>query len=119
MLFRSSRYHRLAVLVLSSVLLTLAPLSEGQNANILVCPEDVEVVLDSDGNLNYNSLPPTTPPDREEYSPQGLAGWYDLARGFVNTVQSENLPYGKHDLSIHVHLVLCMHEYELRYRVTP
>ena len=95
MLLRSSRYSRVTVLILSFVLLTLTPLSVGQSANVLVCPEEVEVVLDRDGNLNYNSLPPNTPPDRDEYNPQGLAGWYDLARGFVDTVQPENLPYGK------------------------
>ena len=46
------------------------------------------------GSLGFDSLPDTEAPDTEEYNPQGLTGWYDLARGFVNVVQPENLPYG-------------------------
>lgn len=51
--------------------------------------------MDSDGNLEYDPLPGSNPPDVEEYDAGGLEGWYSLARGFVDAVQPENLPYGK------------------------
>jgi prominin 1 len=109
MLLGSSRYRHLAVLFLSSVLLTLTPLStaQAQDANILVCPRDGAVVLNADGDLEYGALPPNMPPDREQYSPQGLAGWYDLARGFVNTVQPENLPYDVIEATIEDNNLAC------------
>ena len=39
--------------------------------------------------------PPSDPAeDPDEYDPGGLDLWYSLARGFINVVQPENLPYG-------------------------
>lgn len=86
------RCHRLAIAALLSLLLSIAPLCDSQSS--IVCPEGgrVEIV---DGELEFGTLPPSSPPDREEYDAGGLEGWYGLARGFVNVVQSENLPYGK------------------------
>lgn len=78
-----------------SLLLVIIPLSSsqaGENGSI-VCTEDSRVTL-ANGTLVYGPLPPTNPPDTEEYRPQGLKGWYDMARGFVNFVQPVNLPYG-------------------------
>lgn len=60
-----------------------------------MCTEERQVVLLNDGKLKYGPLPSTSPPDTEDYDPQGLAGWYNLARGFVDVVQPENLPYGR------------------------
>ena len=75
------------------LLLTAAPVNS--QSSTIDCSETGRVVREPDGNLSYGSLPPTDPPDTEEYSPRGLEGWYNLARGFVNTVQPENLPYGE------------------------
>lgn len=88
------RFRRLAtVALLLSVLLSSTPLCESQNS--IVCNEGRRVSLDSDGNLVYDPLPGSNPPDVEEYDAGGLEGWYSLARGFVDAVQPENLPYGK------------------------
>lgn len=88
------RFRRLATVALFlSVLLSSTYLSESQNS--IVCNEGRHVSVDSDGNLEYDPLPGTNPPDVEEYNAGGLAGWYSLARGFVDAVQPENLPYGK------------------------
>ena len=86
--------------VLSVVALLLAAVS-GQSSS-LECREDTRVTRAPNGDLMYGSLPPTDAPDTEDYNPQGLGGWYDLARGFVNTVQPQNLPYGEspHHLSV-------------------
>lgn len=62
------------------------------------CPADRGVTLGNDDQLEYGTLPPTEAPEVDMYSPQGLAGWYGLARGFVNVVQDENLPYGMTDI---------------------
>jgi prominin 1 len=77
--------------VLSVVALLLAAVS-GQSSS-LECREDTRVTRTPNGVLVYGALPPTDAPDTEDYNPQGLGGWYDLARGFVNAVQPENLPY--------------------------
>ena len=87
-----ARSCSLVALALLPVLLSVVPLC-GSQSNIQ-CGEGIRVELDEDGNLDYGTLPPNSPPDTEGYSPQGLEGWYDLARGFVNTVQPDNLPYG-------------------------
>ena len=88
-----TRRPRSTLAVLSVIALFLGAVS-GQSGS-LVCSEDIRVTRTSDGNLTYGSLPPTDAPDTQEYNPQGLQGWYNLARGFVNTVQPENLPYGE------------------------
>lgn len=71
--------------------LCLAPVS--QSASNIQC--SAVVVIEDGDELDYGTLPPTEPVgEPDEYDPAGLDGWYDLARGFVNTVQPENLPYG-------------------------
>ena len=90
-----------AVLSLSLVLLLAAAIpvtecqAEDQTTSSIDCSETGRVVREPDGTLRYGALPPTEAPETEEYSPQGLEGWYDMARGFVNIVQPENLPYGE------------------------
>ena len=94
MLFRRKGRHCLAVLALTCVLMTSS--CGAQSEARIVCTEAGRTQLSPDGELVYGSLPATTAPEREEYNPQGLAGWYNLARGFVNVVQPENLPYGRY-----------------------
>ena len=73
--------------------LCLAPIS--QSASNIQCPADRVVVTQDGDELEYGTLPPTEPVgEPDEYDPAGLDGWYDLARGSVNAVQPENLPYG-------------------------
>ena len=85
--------------VLSIIVLLLVASSavvRGQSENSIVCSEDTRVTRDQNGDLVYGSLPPTDPPQTEEYSPQGLEAWYSLPRHFVDGVQGDNLPYGEH-----------------------
>ena len=91
---RTAMISSLSLLTIS-LLLAVAPVrSQDSETSSIVCTEEGRVVL-VDGELEYGSLPPSDPQEREEYSPQGLAGWYNMARGFVNVVQPENLPYGR------------------------
>lgn len=100
------RFRRLAtVALLLSVLLSSTPLCESQNS--IVCNEGRRVSLDSDGNLVYDPLPGSNPPDVEEYDAGGLEGWYSLARGFVDAVQPENLPYDVIESSIEENNLAC------------
>lgn len=92
MKINKNMYRRLATVALLSVLLSITPLCESQSN--IVCNVNRRVYVDSDGNLEYDPLPGSTPPDVDEYDPGGLEGWYSLARGFVDAVQPENLPYG-------------------------
>ena len=101
MLVGGARWHGLAALSLSLLFVFGTCQSEGSSTAVsIVCTEESRVRLLPDGNLSYGSLPPTEPPELEDYSPQGLAGWYNLARGFVNVVQPENLPYGRCELCV-------------------
>jgi prominin 1 len=99
-------------LSLLPLLLVVAP-SSAQENQPLVCHQVSRVTRLPDGNLTYSALPPTDPPDTQEYSPRGLEGWYNLARGFVNTVQPENLPYDVIESTIRESNIECTSEQEL------
>ena len=81
--------------VLSVLLCGLCLATISQSASNIQCPADRVVVTQDGDEVEYGTLPPTEPVgEPDEYDPAGLDGWYDLARGFVNDVQPENLPYG-------------------------
>ena len=73
--------------IIALLLVASSAVVRGQSENSLVCSEDTRVTRDQNGDLVYGSLPPTDPPQTEEYSPQGLEAWYSLARHFVDGVQ--------------------------------
>ena len=86
-----------AVIVSAALcLLSLASLS--WSASDIQCPAQTVQVSPDAGTVCgviFGPLPASDPVgDPDEYDPAGLDGWYNLARGFVNVVQPENLPYG-------------------------
>ena len=84
--------------IVSAVLCLLSSASLSWSASDIKCPAQTVQVSPDAGtvcSVIFGPLPPSNPVgDPDEYDPAGLDGWYDLARGFVNAVQPENLPYG-------------------------
>lgn len=52
------------------------------------------VAVNTNGRLNFSSLPAGAPFVQPVYNPGAVGGWYDLAGGFVDVVRPGNLPYG-------------------------
>jgi len=82
---------RIPTVLLALGLLCVLQLSLAQD---IICPAELIVV--SNGSVDYSELPTTTPVSIPVYNPGGIGGWYSLVGGFVDGIRPGTLPYGKH-----------------------
>ena len=78
-------------MLLALGLLCVLQLSLAQDIS---CP--AELLVNSNGTLEYSELPTTTPVPVPGYDPGAIGGWFNLAGLFVDAARPGTLPYGKY-----------------------